>query len=392
MKVMIMKKLSPKTRSVLSHLFAFVLGMGVFAVFLLVYIHTAPSNKLMDLESLIQSCFIGEADITAMEDAAADAMVDALGDRWSYYMTTQEYASYLETSNNAYVGIGITILTANDGAGFSIQSVTEGSGAAEAGLQPEDLVVAVDGQDVREMTSEELRALVRGEEGTFVEVTVRRESQRLTFTVERRRYETAVATGTLLAGNVGLVTIENFDTRCAQETIAAIEELMAQGADRIVFDVRNNPGGYAHELIEVLDYLLPEGEIFFAQYYDGYEDISQSDASFLDLPMAVLVNGDSYSAAEFFAATLQEYGAAVIVGSQTCGKGYFQQTFQLSDGSAVGLSVGKYYTPQGRNLAGIGVTPDISIDLEDDDALDLLYDRLKPQDDPQIQAAIEALK
>lgn len=213
-----------------------------------------------------------------------------------------------------------------------------------------------------------------------------------TFSVERRRYETPVATGKLLSGNVGLVTIENFDTRCAQETIAAIEDLIAQGAEKFLFDVRNNPGGYAHELIEVLDYLLPEGEIFHTEYYDGREDISQSDAACLGLPMAVLVNGDSYSAAEFFAAALQEYEAATVVGIQTCGKGYFQQTYELTDGSAVGLSVGKYYTPKGENLAGIGITPDIVVELTEEEDQALLANQLAPEEDPQIQAALKALK
>lgn len=386
-----MKEKKEKWVSVLTHTIAFCLG--ILLVLVPVTLNKDQgTTKLEALENLIQERFIGEADTKTMEDAAADAMVAALGDRWSYYLSAEEYESHVETMENAYVGIGITVLTSNDGTGFSIQAVTEGSGAAEAGLQADDVLIAVAGEDVRQMTSSEMRNLVRGEEGTFVKVTVLRQGQEQTFSVERRRYETPVATGKLLSGNVGLVTIENFDSRCAEETIAAIEDLIAQGAEKFIFDVRNNPGGYASELIEVLDYLLPEGEIFHTEYYNGKENISKSDADCLGLPMAVLVNGDSYSAAEFFAAALQEYEAAVVVGTQTCGKGYFQETYQLSDGSAIGLSVGKYYTPKGENLAGVGITPDILVELDEESDLALLYDRLDPEEDAQIQAAWKALQ
>lgn len=348
-------------------------------------------GKLSQLEHLIQERFIGEADLTAMEDAAADAMVDSLGDRWSYYIPADQYDTHTETMENAYVGIGITILAQEDGSGFSIEAVTEGGGAEEAGLLPGDLLIGVAGEDVRGMDSNETRALVRGKEGSTVSVTVLRDGQELTFQVERRRFETPVATGELLENNIGLVTIENFDERCASESIAAIENLLEQGAQALIFDVRGNPGGYASELTELLDYLLPEGEIFHTVTYDGTENIEYSDDACLDLPMAVLVNADSYSAAEFFAAALQEYDAAVVVGTPTSGKGYFQNTYRLTDGSAVGLSIGKYYTPQGKNLQDVGITPDILSEVDDETYLSIYYGRLTAQEDPQIQAAIQVL-
>lgn len=385
-----MKPISPRTQNILTHAFAFLMGIGVFAIFGLVCIRLAPRNKLMELETVIESRFVGDIDKKKAEDAAAEALVDALGDRWSYYMTAEEYLTQQENSNNAYVGIGITISTTGDGRGYEILATTEGGGGAQAGLLAGDIVTAVDGQEVGAMDTNQIRSLVRGEEGSFVEVTVLRGEETLSFRVERRKYEITVASGKMVTETVGLVTIEDFNTRCAQEAIAAIESLMEQGAEKLVFDVRNNPGGYAHELTALLDYLLPEGEIFHAVYYNGKEDITESDASSLELPMAVLVNGSSYSAAEFFAAALQEYDAATVVGTQTCGKGYFQQTISLSDGSAVGLSVGKYYTPSGRNLQDIGVTPDIPVELDPEDESALAYDNLEPEQDAQLQAAIAA--
>lgn len=211
--------------------------------------------------------------------------------------------------------------------------------------------------------------------------------------VERRQVQTPVATYEMLEDSIGLVTIENFDSRCAEETIAAIEALLDEGAQKLIFDVRYNPGGYASELIKVLDYLLPEGEVFRTVEYTGKENVDYSDADFLDIPMAVLVNTESYSAAEFFAATMREYEAAVVVGEQTVGKGYFQYTYELNDGSAVGLSVGKYYTPKGVNLSEEGgLTPDVKIVVDEETASAIYYGTLEAKDDPQIQAAVKALE
>ncbi len=345
-------------------------------------------TKLEQLEDLIQERFIGEADATALEDAAAEAMVAATGDRWSYYISAADYAAYEEQMANAYVGVGITI-QAEEENGYRIVEVTKGGPAEEAGLQAKDLLIGTAGTDVRGMDVDDVKAIVKGKEGTFVELTVLRGEEEMTFSVERRQVKTIVAEGEMLTENVGLVTIENFDSRCAEETIAAIEDLMAQGAEKLIFDVRNNPGGYADELIKVLDYLLPEGEVFHTLDYTGKENISYSDENFLDLPMAVLVNSESYSAAEFFAAALREYEAAKVVGEQTSGKGYFQTTIHLKDGSAVALSIGKYFTPQGRNLQGVGITPDKVVDVDDETFWEIYYGTLPNEDDPQIQAAIE---
>ena len=346
-------------------------------------------GKLDRLDNLIEERFIGESDRQARLDAAANAMVDSTGDRWSYYMSAEEYALQQEQSENAFVGVGITI--AQEDSGFQILAVSPGSGAAEAGLAPEDLLVEVDGQDVRQADLAQVRALVTGKEGTTVKLGLVRDGKSLTYTVQRRRIETPVADWQMLSQNTALVRIYNFDSRCAQETIAAIEEALAAGAGQIVFDVRGNPGGYASELVAVLDYLLPEGELFRTVRYDGKEQVDMSDESCLDIPMAVLVNRHSYSAAEFFAAALAEYDAAVVVGEQTVGKGYFQITYPLGDGSAVALSVGKYFTPKGLSLADTGITPDVEVTLSSQQEAALSAGTLAPEEDPGILQALEAL-
>lgn len=349
------------------------------------------TGKLDRLENLIQERYIGEADGEAMEDAAAAAMVKATGDRWSYYIPASQYEAHKEQSENAYVGIGITIQQAEDGSGFLIVMVNQDGPAQEAGIQVNDLLIAVEDQDVREMTADQVRELIRGEAGTKISLTVMRQGEHQTLAVERRRIESAVATGQMLADGIGLVKISNFDERCASESIAAIQKLQQEGAKKIIFDVRNNPGGYAEELVKLLDYLLPEGDLFRSVSYDGTEKVDTSDADCLDMPMAVLINGSSYSAAEFFAAALQEYQAATIVGEPTVGKGVYQTTISLGDGSAVALSTGKYFTPKGNSLTDVGVIPDVRVDVDEETAEKIYYGTLGYADDLQIQAAIQVL-
>ena len=349
------------------------------------------TGKLDRLENLIQERFIGKADGEALEDAAAAAMVKATGDQWSYYIPASQYEAHKERSENAYVGIGITIQQAEDESGFLIVMVDPDGPAQEADIMVNDLLIAVEDQDVRGMTADEVRELIRGEAGTKVSLTVMRQGEHQTLAVERRRIESPVATGEMLEGGVGLVKISNFDERCASESIAAIEKLQQEGAKKIIFDVRNNPGGYAEELVKLLDYLLPEGDLFRSVSYDGTEKVDTSDASYLDMPMAVLINGSSYSAAEFFAAALQEYQAATIVGEPTVGKGVYQTTISLGDGSAVALSTGKYFTPKGNSLTDVGVTPDVRVDVDEEIEEKIYYGTLSYAEDPQIQAAIQVL-
>ena len=376
----------------LSYLFVAVLSCSLTVA--LIYAATGagdPPSKLDELSEMIQERFIGEEDVTKMEDAAAAAMVDALGDEWSYYIPASEYANYLDQMSNSYVGVGITIELREDGY-LNLVDVVEDGPADRAGLRRGDVLIRVEDQDCAQIGLEQTRNLVRGEDGSQVRLTVQRDGQEQEFCVTRAYFETVVAEGQMVSDRTGLVTIHNFDSRCAEETLAAIDALIEQGAENLIFDVRNNPGGYKTELVKVLDYLLPEGELFRSQYYTGQEEVDRSDAEFLDMPMAVLVNLHSYSAAEFFAAALREYDAAVMVGEHTYGKGYFQQTFELEDGSAVGLSVGKYFTPNGVSLAGVGLTPDLEIPLSEEQAAQVARGTMDPQQDPHIQAAIEWLE
>ena len=347
--------------------------------------------KAAEVQEIIETYFIDDYDEDTLADGAASGMVDATGDEWSYYLSADEVAAYEESMANAYVGVGITITEDAEAGGMRVEEVVSGGPAEEAGIRVGDLLLAVEGEDVLTLGIDGTRNLVRGEEGTHVNMHFSRNGTEYDVSVERRSIETPVVTGELLDENIGYIKIDNFDERSATETIAFVKDLIGQGAEALLFDVRFNPGGYADELVKVLDYLLPEGDLFRSVDYAGCEEVDTSDASCVELPMAVLVNEDSYSAAEFFAAALQEYEWATIVGSQTYGKGNFQTAFYLSDGSMVNLSIGKYYTPGGKSLSETGVTPDVVVDLDDEQYALLYYNALEQADDPQFQAAIDTL-
>ena len=347
-------------------------------------------SKLDALNQLIKDKFIGEADEKKIGDAAANAMIETLGDRWSYYIPADEFADYQDQKKNSYVGIGVTITPASDGS-LEVKQVTAGGSAEEAGVQAGDFITGVNGQSIMGTDLNTISAMIKGEAGTTVELTLSSGGQEKIVTVTRRQIRIPVATGKLLYGGIGLVRIENFNTNCKTETIAAIESLIEQGATKLIFDVRFNPGGYAKELVDILDYLLPKGDLLRTEDVSGKVEVETSDEKCLDVPMAVLVNGDSYSAAEFFAAALSEREWATVVGEQTSGKGYYQVTYSLPDGSAVGLSIGKYFTANGVSLQGVGITPDVVVPVDENTASAIYAGTIEAAADPQIQAAIKAL-
>lgn len=343
-----------------------------------------PNSKLERLAHVIDRRFVGQADETAIQDAAADAMIRALGDRWSYYISAENYAKHKENQKNEYVGIGVTVMKRADGQGFDIMAVTAGGPAEEAGVLPGDIFTHADGVALGELTTNEMQALVMGKKNTTVVITLLRGEETMDVTVTRKVIHTKVAESMLLSENVGYIAINNFHQDAAKDTIREMESLLEQGATKLIFDVRDNPGGYVHEMVEILDYLLPAGVLFRSVSAAGKEEVETSDEDCLELPVAVLINGNTYSAAEFFAAALEEYEWAVTVGEPTTGKGYYQNTIELGDGSAVQLSTGAYTTPNGVNLTEVGgLVPQVQVEPAEG--------YVTVEDDPQILAAIQAL-
>ena len=328
---------------------------------------------------LVNSRFVGEYDETQVVDSALSGMVDGLGDRWSYYLTEEEYEAQNQRRTNQYVGIGVTVNYESED-GLTIVEVTEGGPAEAAGLQSGEVVTAVDGFSLAGEARYEGAERIQGEEGTTVTLEVLgTDGEARTVEVTRASLDSDPVTAKMLEGNVSYVALANFYDHSADRLKEEVTRLQEEGAEALVFDMRNNGGGYLSELTKMLDFLLPEGPIFISRDRAGNEEVTQSDAACVDLPMVVLVNANTYSAAEFFAAELQEQGVAVIVGEPTSGKGYSQQTFALPHGGAMAISTGAYFTGSGTSLIGTGLTLDREVYLTD-------------EGDAQLEAALDLLE
>ena len=337
------------------------------------------ARRYVEIEKIIDQNYIGDADYNELYNAAAAAMVKSIGDKWSYFMSAEEYEAYKLSSSNEYSGIGLSVKL-NDSGEFEVFSVEESSPAASAGIAVGDLITAIDGEAVSDKTLEDVSLLIRSKVNKDFPITIERGGDTKTVTVACEIIYKNPVSSRLLDGNIGYIKISNFEAGSSENTKKAIEQLIQTGATSFIFDVRNNPGGLLTELVDLLDYILPEGDLFISVDKEGHETVQTSDKVSLKNKMIVLVNGNSYSAAEFFAAALQEYNWATVVGEQTTGKARSQITLELSDGSAVHISTHKYLTPNRVDLAETGgVTPDVAVAQADE------------QTDTQLETAINAL-
>lgn len=323
------------------------------------------------------------ADLDTAVDSALGAFIPALGDRWSYYLTEEQYHQVMTDRANSYVGVGVTVLSNEREEGLLVQSVVADGPADQAGVVPGDVITAADGTSLAGDDREKGTELITGPAGTQVTLTLlRADGSTLDVTCTRATLHSPSASGKMLEGDIGYVYLANFHSGAADSFIREVDSLVSQGARGLIIDVRNDGGGYVDELTEILDYLLPKGPVFTMKPRWGFESVSQSDEDCVDLPMAVLVNASTYSAAELLAAQLRESAGVPIVGELTSGKGYAQLTFPLPNGGGAGLSTSAYCTGGGHSLIGEGLTPDVELDLNEGAALG-------GADDNQLAAALE---
>lgn len=340
---------------------------------------------------LIRTLFVEEADLKRVADDALLAMTDATGDRWSYYLDRDWNEAQLEYVANHTTGIGVRVLHREEG--LLITDVIPDGGADRAGLKAGETLRGVEGKPLYGADRAANTALIRGEAGTYAVLTVR--------SGQGREREVRVLRGTwydppvryeLLEGEVGYVRVLNFNTGAADAFREAVDDLTGRGAEGLIFDLRQNGGGFLDELTGMLDYLLPEGVVFRQTTSWGWTFRKNSGASCVDLPMAVLVDGESYSCAELFAAQLRESAGSYLVGEHTSGKGYFQYHFPMPNGGGLGLSIGRYTTGAGVSLAGVGLEPDRVVSLTEEEEELFKAHWLKPGEDPGLQAALDWLE
>ncbi len=363
-----------------------ILGFGGFKGF-------GRAAKFAAVMRIIATQFVGDYDLDEATDAALAMAVDSIDDDWSYYMNAEGYDAYQDYSANLYQGIGVTVRADDTTEGFVIEITNKDGPADRAGLVAGDVILAVDGVSVAGGTTDDLRALIQADYGKDALVTVRHtDGTEEDVSVSCETIYTSPVSYELLEGHIGYVKITNFRQGAGEESVAAVDALLEQGADSFVFDVRDNPGGQVTEMVTILDRLLPEGELFIRADKHGREHVEKSDSVCVELPMSVVVNSESYSAAEFFAAALRDYDWAKIAGQPTTGKARSQVTYSLWDGSAVHISHYTYLTPDRTDLYEEGgLDPDAEAALTEEEQMLYAAGRLEPEDDPQIQAALGLL-
>lgn len=343
-------------------------------------------GALAQLEHAVDQTYYKDVDENAVMESAMKGYVAGLDDPYSQYMTSDEYAAYQTSEAGQTIGIGVTVSQTEEGY-LEIQDVNTDSPAKEAGLQKDDLIIKVDGDDVAEMGYESAVNAVRGDPDTKVTLTIKRGDETFDQDVTRKSMEVTSAEGKMLDGKIGYITIRSFKENTPDQFQAIYDQLIADGAEALVFDLRDDGGGLVSALEKILDPLLPEGKIAIATYRDGTtETLVESDATECNLPMAVVVNENTASAAELFTASLQDFGKGTVVGTTTFGKGIMQVTRQMPSGGALTLTTATYQTTKGECYHGIGVKPDVEVEAGDT-AID--YENPNPDTDPQLKKAIE---
>ncbi len=349
------------------------------------------SEKMELLQEYIDQYFLFGEDYGTVAESVYKGMLEGLEDPYSAYYTPEEYAALMESTSGSYCGIGATVTKDGDTGYVRIVGMFDGSGALESGLEADDLIMEIEGTDISDMDVSSAAALMKGEEGTTVNIRIYRPStgETLDFTITRRQVSIETVASQMLDNNIGYILITEFDGVTTEQFEEALEELTAQGMEALIVDLRDNPGGLLTTVNDILDMLLPEGLIVYTEDKYGNRRDYSSDAEWNDVPLAVLVNGNSASASEIFAGAIKDYERGTLVGTQTFGKGIVQTTRQLADGSAVKLTIARYYTPNGICIHGEGIAPDIQLEY-DWEAVEGL-EEVAWQDDNQLMAAYEAL-
>ena len=362
-------------------------GTGVVSCGIRLSEDASSEEKLSVLKGLIDENYIGDVDEEALEEGIYKGYIQGLEDPYSVYYNEEETKDLYEMTEGEYSGIGAVLSQDLESGVITLVQIYEGSPAAKAGLKDNDILTKVGDIEVTGMDLSEVVTYIKGEKGTDVDLTVLRgeDAEEITVTATRDTVEAQTVKYEMLEGQTGYLSVSEFDSVTYAQYEEALNELTDQGMTGLIVDLRNNPGGNLNTVCEMLDLVLPKGTIVYTEDKDGKRETATSDDEHqINVPMVVLVNGNSASASEIYAGAIQDYGIGKIVGTQTYGKGVVQQIFDLGDGTSVKLTIAEYFTPNGRSIDGEGITPDVEVEYEADEN--------NPEADNQLEKALEVMK
>ncbi len=347
-------------------------------------------EKIDTLMQVIDYYYLYDYDKDEMVDAIYKAVMSSLGDPYTVYYTADEFNAFMESSSGSYCGIGVVVQQNIQTGLVTAVRPYEDCPGYEAGIRPGDLILAVDGTEITGMDLNTAVALIKGEEGTSVTITLQRDDEVFDVEVTRRQIDVKTVNYRMMDDNIGYIQIEEFDEVTSEQFSQALDSLIEQGMEALVIDIRDNPGGILDTVVAMLDEILPEGTIVSVKDRNGTAQEYTSDANTkLTVPLTVLINGNSASASEIFAGAIKDYGVGTLVGTTTYGKGIVQTAFSLRDGTGVKITIEDYYLPSGKSIHKVGVDPDVEIDLPDELKT---YVTIPEDEDVQLQKAIEILK
>ena len=348
-------------------------------------------KKMGELADLIDQYYYEGVDTDAVAEGVYTGMLRGLGDPYSNYFTAEEYSSFNESTTGIYYGIGVVLQQNAETKAVTALHVYPGTPAEEAGVKDGDMIVKIDDTEVNGQELTELVTMIKGEEGTKVHLRLAREGEKdyVETYVERRQIAVPTVQYQMLEGDVGFIQITEFSESTMEQFEEALASLQGEGMKSMIVDLRDNPGGVLQTVCEMLDKLLPKGLIVYTEDKNGSRSNYESDEACMDIPMAVLINGNSASASEIFAGAVKDYKYGTLIGTKTFGKGIVQTIIPLSDGSAVKVTMAKYFTPKGNYIHGVGIEPDIELEYKYLGVEDETYD---PMHDNQVQKALEVLQ
>ncbi len=348
------------------------------------------NDKLEDIQKILDDNFYFEEDDQKKQDGIIKGYMEGLDDPYSVYYTKDEYAEFMEDTEGEYVGVGVQVSQANETKIITVVKVFDGSPAKEAGIEAQDVITKVDGEDVSDQELDAVVDKIRGVEGTDVTITVYRSSDGKDhdYTMKRKKVENPTVEYKMLSDNIGYISVSSFYEVTAKQFIDAVGDLNVQGMEGLIVDLRDNGGGLLDIAVEMLDFMLPEGKIVYTEDKKGniIDAYNSTDEQKFTKPLVLIVNGYSASASEIFAGAIKDYGIGTLVGTNTYGKGIVQRMFPLDDGSAVKVTIAKYFTPKGNDIHKIGIKPDIEVEFDS-----AKYKESNGEEDNQLDAAINEM-